>query len=75
MLEVTKEKKELTVIDDDKSCFTYAPDLALAQPVAGRRQQCRHEEHRGAGEAGLQQAVALQHEHEGGGAQEGGGDE
>ncbi len=33
MLEVTKEKKELTVIDDEKSCFTYAPDLALASKV------------------------------------------
>ncbi len=33
MLEVAKDKKEVTVVDDEKSCFTYAPDLALASKV------------------------------------------
>lgn len=33
MLEVAKDKKEVTVVDDEKSCFTYAPDLALATKV------------------------------------------
>lgn len=33
MLEVAHEKKEVTVVDDEKSCFTYAPDLALASKV------------------------------------------
>lgn len=30
MLEAAKDKKEVAVVDDEKSCFTYAPDLALA---------------------------------------------
>ena len=30
MLNLTKEKDELKVIDDEKSCFTYVPDLASA---------------------------------------------
>lgn len=30
MLEQTKEKKEVQVVDAEKSCFTYAPDLAQA---------------------------------------------
>jgi dTDP-4-dehydrorhamnose reductase len=33
MLEIAREKKEVTVVDDEKSCFTYAPDLALASKV------------------------------------------
>lgn len=33
MLEVAKDKTEVTVVDDEKSCFTYAPDLALATKV------------------------------------------
>ncbi len=33
MLEVAEDKKEVTVVDDEKSCFTYAPDLALATKV------------------------------------------
>ncbi len=33
MLEVAQDKKEVTVVDDEKSCFTYAPDLALASKV------------------------------------------
>jgi dTDP-4-dehydrorhamnose reductase len=42
MLEVAKDKKEdpstglraeIAVVDDEKSCFTYAPDLALASKV------------------------------------------
>ena len=30
MLEDGKEKAEIQAVDDEKSCFTYAPDLALA---------------------------------------------
>ncbi len=30
MLEQGAEKSEVQVVDDEKSCFTYAPDLALA---------------------------------------------
>jgi dTDP-4-dehydrorhamnose reductase len=30
MLETAREKSEVSVVDDEKSCFTYAPDLALA---------------------------------------------
>lgn len=30
MLETAKEKTELSVVDDEQSCFTYAPDLAKA---------------------------------------------
>jgi dTDP-4-dehydrorhamnose reductase len=30
MLELAKEKKEIEVVDDERSCFTYAPDLARA---------------------------------------------
>jgi dTDP-4-dehydrorhamnose reductase len=30
MLEVVKGKSEIDVVDDEKSCFTYAPDLAEA---------------------------------------------
>jgi dTDP-4-dehydrorhamnose reductase len=33
MLEVAQGKAEVTVVDDEKSCFTYAPDLALATKV------------------------------------------
>lgn len=33
MLEVAEGKTEVTVVDDEKSCFTYAPDLALASKV------------------------------------------
>lgn len=33
MLELTQTKKEISVVDDEKSCFTYAPDLALATKV------------------------------------------
>ena len=33
MLEVAKGKAEVTAVDDEKSCFTYAPDLALASKV------------------------------------------
>lgn len=33
MLEVAKEKKEIVVVDDERSCFTYAPDLALASKI------------------------------------------
>lgn len=39
MLEVAEGKDEVTAVDDEKSCFTYAPDLALASKVleqAGR---------------------------------------
>jgi dTDP-4-dehydrorhamnose reductase len=30
MLEAGKAKEEVQVVDDEKSCFTYAPDLAMA---------------------------------------------
>ena len=30
MLELTKTRPEVQAVDDEKSCFTYAPDLALA---------------------------------------------
>jgi dTDP-4-dehydrorhamnose reductase len=30
MLETAKEKSEVSAVDDEKSCFTYAPDLAQA---------------------------------------------
>lgn len=30
MLEVARDKDEVTIVDDEKSCFTYAPDLAQA---------------------------------------------
>ncbi len=30
MLEQTEKKSEVCVVDDEKSCFTYAPDLAMA---------------------------------------------
>ncbi len=30
MLEVAKDKSEVSAVDDEKSCFTYAPDLAKA---------------------------------------------
>ena len=30
MLELAKTRSELQVVDDEKSCFTYAPDLAVA---------------------------------------------
>jgi dTDP-4-dehydrorhamnose reductase len=30
MLEVSKAKSEVSAVDDEKSCFTYAPDLARA---------------------------------------------
>lgn len=30
MLETAREKSEISVVDDEKSCFTYAPDLAQA---------------------------------------------
>ncbi len=33
MLEVSEEKKEVQVVDDELSCFTYAPDLAVATKV------------------------------------------
>lgn len=33
MLEVAAGKTEVTVVDDEKSCFTYAPDLALATKI------------------------------------------
>ena len=33
MLELSETKKELQAVDDEKSCFTYAPDLALATKV------------------------------------------
>lgn len=33
MLEVSEGKKEITAVDDERSCFTYAPDLALATKV------------------------------------------
>jgi dTDP-4-dehydrorhamnose reductase len=33
MLEVAEGKAEVTAVDDEKSCFTYAPDLALASKV------------------------------------------
>lgn len=33
MLEAAREKSEVTVVNDEKSCFTYAPDLALASKV------------------------------------------
>ncbi len=33
MLEVAQGKTEVTVVDDERSCFTYAPDLALASKV------------------------------------------
>jgi len=29
MLELSKTKKEIDVVDDERSCFTYTPDLAL----------------------------------------------
>lgn len=33
MLETAREKLEISVVDDEKSCFTYAPDLAQATLV------------------------------------------
>lgn len=33
MLEASQGKPEITVVDDEKSCFTYAPDLALATKI------------------------------------------
>lgn len=33
MLEVAQGKTEVAVVDDERSCFTYAPDLALASKV------------------------------------------
>lgn len=33
MLEVSEGKTEVQAVDDEKSCFTYAPDLALATKV------------------------------------------
>lgn len=33
MLEVSEGKKEVQVVDDELSCFTYAPDLAVAIKV------------------------------------------
>jgi dTDP-4-dehydrorhamnose reductase len=33
MLEAAKGKTEVTAVDDERSCFTYAPDLALASKV------------------------------------------
>jgi len=33
MLEVAEGKAEVSVVDGEKSCFTYAPDLALATKV------------------------------------------
>ena len=33
MLDLARGKKEISVVDDEKSCFTYAPDLALATKV------------------------------------------
>lgn len=33
MLEVSRGKSEVTAVDDERSCFTYAPDLALASKV------------------------------------------
>lgn len=33
MLEVAKSKEKVTVVDGEKGCFTYAPDLALASKV------------------------------------------
>lgn len=33
MLEAAKGKTEVVAIDDEKSCFTYAPDLALGSKV------------------------------------------
>lgn len=33
MLEVAQGKTEVQAVDDEKSCFTYAPDLALATKV------------------------------------------
>ncbi|MBP5993410.1 MAG: dTDP-4-dehydrorhamnose reductase [Candidatus Moranbacteria bacterium] len=33
MLEVAEGKTEVSVVDGEKSCFTYAPDLALATKV------------------------------------------
>lgn len=33
MLEISDTEKEVIVVDDEKSCFTYAPDLAVATKV------------------------------------------
>ncbi len=33
MLELSETKTELQAVDDERSCFTYAPDLALASKV------------------------------------------
>jgi dTDP-4-dehydrorhamnose reductase len=33
MLEVARERREVAVVDDEKSCFTYASDLARASKV------------------------------------------
>ena len=33
MLEIAEGKTEVQAVDDEKSCFTYAPDLALATKV------------------------------------------
>jgi dTDP-4-dehydrorhamnose reductase len=33
MLEISEGKTEVQAVDDEKSCFTYAPDLALATKV------------------------------------------
>ena len=36
MLEISEGKTEVQAVDDEKSCFTYAPDLALATKVMGQ---------------------------------------
>lgn len=46
------------------------PDLPLAHGIADRSQYRRHEKHSDSREAGLQQAVFLKHEDEGGRTQE-----
>lgn len=33
MLDLARGKKEISVVDDEKSCFSFAPDLALATKV------------------------------------------